>query len=267
MTSMSDALRVLHLTDPHLHHDRAARMGGMDTRQSWNAVLDAVAAQPRPDLILLTGDIVHDQRAETYRGVMDDLSALGAPALLLPGNHDDAALFRAVVPAHGPVARPDLYRVGDWLVVLLDSTVLGAAHGHLCEERLTGLRRALALHPGCPTLVTLHHQPVPVGSAWLDRLGLDNAEALLAVIDTSPQVKALLWGHVHQDLDRCRGAVRLLATPSTCMQFRPNQDRPGFDDRAPGWRWLTLHPDGQIDTTVGRLPDVPEGLRVGTIAY
>lgn len=267
MAAEEAPLRVLHLTDPHLHHDPDARMGGMDTRRSWNAVLAAVAAQAKPDLVLVTGDIVHDHDAETYRGVMRDLAALGAPALLLPGNHDDSALFRATIPEQGAVARPSHCRVGNWLIILLDSTVTGAAHGHLDTDQLAGLRHALRTHPDCQVLVCLHHHPVPMGSSWLDRIGVNNGDALFSVVDDCPRVRLVLWGHVHQVHDSWRGAVRLLATPSTCMQFRPNQDHPGFDDQPPGWRWLELSPDGAVSTTVGRLPELPEGLRVGEISY
>jgi len=84
----------------------------------------------------------------------------------------------------------------------------------------------------------------------LDALGLLDAAAFLAILDRHPQVRGVAWGHAHQSLDLYRGAVRLMCTPSTCMQFRPRD--PGFvvDDRPPGYRVIDLLDDGGIATEV-----------------
>jgi Icc protein len=82
---------------------------------------------------------------------------------------------------------------------------------------------------------------------------LRNPEALFTVLDRFPQVRAVLWGHVHQEFDQLRDGVRLMATPSTCIQFAPNSVDFGLDELAPGYRWLRLHDDGQIETGVSRI--------------
>ncbi|WP_240554913.1 hypothetical protein [Oceanicoccus sagamiensis] len=46
------------------------------------------------------------------------------------------------------------------------------------------------------------------------------------MIDQFPSVRGILWGHIHQTIDRERNGVKLMATPSTCIQFAPNS--PGF---------------------------------------
>jgi len=47
--------------------------------------------------------------------------------------------------------------------------------------------------------------------------------------------------------------VRLLASPSTCVQFAPGSESFKVDDQPPGYRWLTLHTDGRIETGVSRV--------------
>jgi Icc protein len=69
-----------------------------------------------------------------------------------------------------------------------------------------------------------------------------------------PQIRAVIWGHVHQEFADRRGAVELLATPSTCVQFRPGIAKPEVDDRTPGYRWFDLGPDGTLETGVERVP-------------
>jgi Icc protein len=65
-----------------------------------------------------------------------------------------------------------------------------------------------------------------------------------------------LWGHVHQELERDRNGMLLMASPSTCVQFAPGQKNFKLDDMAPGYRWLRLHPDGRIETAVSRVTGV-----------
>jgi Icc protein len=60
----------------------------------------------------------------------------------------------------------------------------------------------------------------------------------------------MLWGHVHQASDHLRNGIRLMSTPSTCSQFRPNSDDFAVDERPPGYRWLELYPDGTIETEI-----------------
>ncbi|KZY89655.1 hypothetical protein A3742_24910 [Oleiphilus sp. HI0071] len=101
-------------------------------------------------------------------------------------------------------------------------------------------------------LVCLHHHPVEIGARWLDRIGLRNPEAFLNMVDSNDHVEAVLWGHIHQEFDEQRRGKRMLATPSTCIQFKPKSDNFGLDEVAPGYRWLKLYEDGSIETNVQR---------------
>jgi Icc protein len=105
-------------------------------------------------------------------------------------------------------------------------------------------------------LVCLHHHPVPMGSEWLDTQLVGSAERFFEVIDAHPRVRGILWGHVHQEYDDTRNGVRLLAVPSTCVQFKPGSADFAVDDTSPGYRWLDLHADGGIDTAVSRVEGI-----------
>jgi Icc protein len=87
----------------------------------------------------------------------------------------------------------------------------------------------------------------------MEPIGLRNPDALFAVLERFPQTRALLWGHVHQEFDQQRGGLRLMASPSTCIQFAPNSEDFGLDSLPPGYRWLRLLEDGQIETGVSRI--------------
>lgn len=246
-------LRFIQLTDTHLFDRADGTLRGLDTARSLSAVIAQVRArEPRIDGILATGDLSHDGGTPSYRRLMQLLAPLHAPVYCLPGNHDALGVFACVLKG-SQVQSGGRLLADNWQLIFLDTAVPGAVHGHLRPAELARLDRALSEQPDRHALVCLHHQPVPVGSAWIDRLMLDNAGAFFAVTDRHPQVRGILWGHVHQTFDATRNGVRLLASPSTCIQFKPGCEDFTLDEPCPGYRWLELCADGGIDTGVERL--------------
>ena len=244
------ALRVVQLTDTHFCAQRSDRLRGRNPDSTLRAVLEAIAAEGLPDLFLLTGDLAQDPCEAAYARLRDAIGNTGVPAWCLPGNHDDGELMRAELNRDG-LATPRARRLDGWLVVLLDSSVPGQAGGELGASELAALANTLASYPDDPALVCLHHPPVALGSRWIDALGLADAGAFFEVIDANSNVRAVLWGHAHQAWDSRWDDVLLLGTPSTSSQFTPGADEFTIDEDAPpGWRRLTLHPDGRVETEV-----------------
>jgi Icc protein len=137
--------------------------------------------------------------------------------------------------------------------VLLDSSVAGAVAGYLAPDQLELLDRALGSAGERFIMVCLHHHPVPIGCDWMDPLGLLNVDDLLPRLRSDKRVKVVLWGHIHQELDQQLDGIRLLATPSTCVQFAKHSADFATDTQAPGYRSFTLLPDGCFETRVSRV--------------
>ncbi|WP_304639653.1 3',5'-cyclic-AMP phosphodiesterase [Pseudomonas sp.] len=250
LANAPDHVNVIQLTDSHLFADDEARLLGLDTYASLNAVIDSVLAEHASiDLVLATGDIAQVASESAYQRFMSSIERLATPWYWLPGNHDDAELMSRL-GSEGGFSAPWV-DAGNWRLVMLDSSVSGSVAGYLSEEQL--LRLEQALDTTRHVLVCLHHHPVPIGVAWMDPIGLRNASALLDRLESSPAVRGVLWGHVHQEIDSQRGNIRLLATPSTCIQFAPGVTDFTTDQRQPGYRWLRLHTNGRIETGVSRL--------------
>ena len=246
-------VRALQITDTHLYADPAGALLGVATLESLDAVLELVRAEALPaDVTLATGDLVHDGSAAGYRTLSDRLGSLGCPTLALPGNHDDPGVLCEVLAAP-PVARIREARFADWQILLLDSTVPGSDGGRLDRAELDWLDGALGAAPAAHALVCLHHSPLPTGSDWLDTMALANAPEFFAALDRHPRVRGVLFGHIHQTLEAERNGVRILGSPSTCVQFAEVRPRFGVDPRPPGYRWLGLLPDGTIRSGVRRL--------------
>ena len=247
---MASALRLLHVTDTHLFATAGTRLRGVDTGQTLTAVLDhALGSGTRPDAVLATGDLSQDETAGSYVNFRRLTAERGLPVWCVPGNHDIPALLGAGLNG-APFTVGGHVVAGGWCIALLDSWVAGDHGGRLSAESLTALAQLLEAQRSRHVLIAVHHHVLPVGSRWLDELGLSNADELLALIDRHPQVRGIVAGHVHQASDQQRNGVRVITTPSTCFQFLPAVDDFALDTRPPGYRWLELLPDGNIRTNV-----------------
>ncbi len=242
------ALRLVQFTDPHLYADESGSLRGIATFPALARTIAHAQAHHPCEAMLLTGDLVQDDPGG-YASVRRAFGGLGRPVLCVPGNHDEPQVMRRELSRH-PFVVGGTVDLGAWRIVLLDSSVPGSAAGHLSRRSLTELDTALGAAPSRHALVCLHHHPVPMGSRWLDRVGLTNADELFAVLDRHRNVRTVLWGHVHQSFVALRGTVRLLATPATCAQFLPHSDEFAVDPRPPAYRTLELRSDGTLLTEV-----------------
>jgi len=247
-------LNILHLTDSHLTKNVKGELLGMNTRDSLDAVLNEVdKSHAEPDYVLATGDLAQDASKDAYQYFKSKMSRFDCPVSWFPGNHDDRDVMRQVVGQGAELNK--VFRIGRWQFILLDSMVSGKVHGFLENNELKVLESALNERPDLHTIVCLHHHPVDIESTWLDNIGLHNRDEFFHIIDQFDNVKAILWGHIHQQIDEKRKGVNLYATPSTCIQFLPKSNDFAVDTISPGYRWMKLFPDGEIETGVVRTKD------------
>nr|WP_262925837.1 3',5'-cyclic-AMP phosphodiesterase [Pseudomonas chlororaphis] len=261
-----DSVLLVQLSDSHLFAETDGALLGMNTADSLQRVIDLVLAQqPRIDLMLATGDLSQDGTLESYQRFRQLTRQIPAPGRWLPGNHDEPQVMQ-LATRDSDLLQP-IIDIGHWRITLLDSAVPGSVPGYLQDDQLQLLARSLGEAPERHHLICLHHHPVSIDCAWMEPIGLRNAEALFAVLDRFPQVRALLWGHVHQEIDRLRGDVRLLASPSTCIQFEPGSDDFKVEEQVPGYRWLRLLPDGRLETGVERVHGYAFSIDYGSNGY
>ncbi len=119
------ALKLIQISDCHVSAERGADYRGQNADRNLDSVLQAARAWD-PDLVLVTGDVSEDASTTSYARVAVKLGTLGSPLLVLPGNHDDPSVMRRHFH-NGPWGGPFVKEMGDWLLVLLDSSVPGSA--------------------------------------------------------------------------------------------------------------------------------------------
>lgn len=251
-------VRILQITDTHLFADTANTLLGINTHQSYHTVLDAILQQNLPiDLIVATGDLVQDQSPQAYQHFAQGIELIPAPCVWLPGNHDYQPAMVNSLKLAGISCAKEILIGSEWQILMLDSQLQDVPHGELSEQQLEWMKKCLDSQPQRTTLTMLHHHPLPSGCTWLDQHSLRNSHMLAEYLKGYPQVKAMLCGHIHQEMDEYWNGIRLLATPSTCVQFKPHCTNFELDTVAPGWRYLELtvdeHGDRQVSTQVYRL--------------
>lgn len=249
---VKDSVLLVQLSDSHLFAKADGTLLGMCTRDSLQKVIESVLAeQSQVDLVVASGDVSQDGSVESYEAFRQLSGEIDAPKRWFPGNHDESQ--EMLLAAQQSDLLDPVIDIGNWRVTLLDSSVPGSVPGYLADQQLQLLAQSLSEAPERHHLVCLHHNPVPIGCEWMNPIGLRNPDALFAVLERFPQVRAVLWGHVHQEYDQMRGDVRLLASPSTCIQFAPGSVDFKVDTTAPGYRWLRLYDDGRLETGVSRV--------------
>lgn len=248
-------LRFIQITDTHLVKAEDGHLLGLKTQYSLECVLNSVREENSHfDFFVVSGDISQDGSIESYQRLHESLSLFDVPSFWFAGNHDDPKNMHAV--CEGTEHLKSIIRTKDWQLVLLDSQVEGSVFGNLGDDQLELLEQALTERPDLHTLISLHHHPIPMESNWVDKIGVKNGEKLMEIARRHNNVKCILWGHVHQDSDRMVDGIRMLSTPSTCVQFTPKSADFDIDMVAPGYRRLQLNSDGSIETEVSRVKGI-----------
>lgn len=245
--------RFIQISDCHLGPLTSEALLGLNTDESLHDVLALIADKEQDfDHMVCTGDIASAGHDACYRRFVAIIRQyFSQPFAWLPGNHDSADLMAKIDLPQVPEGRA--VELGNWLVLLLNSVVPFKVHGNFEQAELNYLEHMLRANPEKHVMIMLHHQPVPVGSKWIDQYILRNADAFFSITDRFANVKAIVWGHVHQDFTSQRKHTQLIATPSTCVQFKPLCDDFTVDTLMPGYRWFNLYDDGSLETGVERV--------------
>ena len=237
-------MRVLHLTDPHLFAAKDGSLRGTATFASLSAVLEHYRASDwQADIAVVTGDLIQDDTAQAYANFRDLLSTLDLPVYCVPGNHDIRELMQATL-GEPPFYYCETFENDDWLIVGIDSCVHGSAGGAISDAEFDRMDAAINASAAAHVMLMLHHPPVPLGSRWLDSVGMDNGSTALERFAASGKVRLALFGHVHQDFRTEHKGVHILSTPSTCSQFAPGSVNFAIDNNPPAYRRVELLPDG-----------------------
>lgn len=222
---------IAQISDTHVLADGRLFRSLIDPAKRVRQAVDALNRLERKvAALILTGDLTDGGRREEYLALRHALDeALDYPVYLLPGNRDVAPTMRDVFDqhryfasdtrCHWSVAHEGVRIVG------LDTSVADAAHGELDEDQLAWLDRTLAADSR-PTLLALHHPPLPTHLGMMDRWGLAGTVGFDECIRRHRHVRLLTCGHLHRGMAAEFAGVRLNVCPSTAFTIAPDLYQP-----------------------------------------
>jgi Icc protein len=249
---VNNTVRILQITDCHLPASPDIAYRGINSHESLLHLLKSVdefAAKFAPDFILATGDLSEDGSPASYLWLQEYLGEFGVPVLALPGNHDDPEML-AETYADSPVDDITVSEHGEWQLIRMNTTLPGTPAGAINETSLASLEQVLGENKERPRLIALHHQPVPVGSPWIDKYRLQEPEEFLTLIDQCEGVKAVVWGHVHQVFAESRNGIAMYSGPSSARNGIPGKQEFTADTMGPACRWIELCDEGVVRTGI-----------------
>ncbi|MEO0486317.1 MAG: metallophosphoesterase [Pseudomonadota bacterium] len=229
--------RFIWLSD--LHYLAEGLVQGHDPRVRLQAAISLINAHySDAGFVVISGDMVETPTAANYAALARELSQLSIPYLPLPGNHDD----RALMARH--LLLPDTVMDGfvqyevafdGARLVCLDTLKPGSDAGELCEARRDWLRNRLA-HRVTPTLLFMHHPPMPLGLPMLDPDRLEDGDSLLTLLETSGGIDFIGTGHVHRHIYGTHRGMGFATLGSVLYQAPPPD---------PPWTWAGFKPSGE----------------------
>ena len=202
----------------------AADWSHIDTAACLTRAIAALnARRPRPDVMVITGDLVDHGGPEEYANLRAILDAALMPIYVIPGNHDSREALRAAFARDGyfPATGFLHYAVEAYpmRIIGLDTHIPGEHGGLLCGERLAWLERTLAMASSKPTLLMMHHPPFPTGIAHMDAHALHNPSEFAEVVRRHGQIARILCGHLHRTIDHRFAGTVAGTCPSTAHQL------------------------------------------------
>jgi 3',5'-cyclic-AMP phosphodiesterase len=219
---------IAQISDTHIALDTAD--ADQRIRDFERTIADINALDPAPDVIVHTGDIVHNGRQDEYAQAAAILAKARASVYVLAGNKDNRANLRAAFSAGGYLA-PDSdfidYAVEDYSVRLIavDTLSSGSNKGDFCLERARRLIGMIDAETTMPIAVFAHHPPfeVPVGP---DPLNFETPEMMARLnqaLQHSGRVVAVISGHVHRGTAGHVGSIPATVMPSTATTLRKGE--------------------------------------------
>jgi len=215
-------MRIVHLSDIHLTQN-GYEIWETNTMDHFNRAIELISELENIDAIIVTGDLSNDGSEWTYRYIDKAFQKVGIPTYCCPGNHDDIGLmlneYHPLFYHIEPCAK-----IGGYKFVILNSAIPEMSRGELGIETFQFLRQQLD-DLAVPTIISFHHPAIEPGG-WLSRKLLENRKDFNDLIENYPNVKMVLYGHLHYNIQHIINEVIYSAAPSVGFAF--DKDLPKF---------------------------------------
>lgn len=257
--------RLLHITDLHIRPQADDTLAGILPDVNLKAVLEeAHQLYTKFDQIIISGDLAQDPCLASYQRIREILASYQTPVLSVPGNHDDLKMMHAVLNSVQFSCASEL-EIDGWQIICVNSQQANSNQGWISPAELQKLNCAFV--KPIPVLLVIHHHFLDTGSSWMDRMKIGNAAEFLELIAQQEQLKLVIHGHIHQELQWQYQNVNVVSTPSTAVQFAPLATSFQLTTTAPAYRIIDLDTHGNFITHCQYLSNPPQTPDVISKAY
>jgi len=224
-------MRVVQISDLHMTPSGEILHGLDPVARLRACVADINLRASDAELCIATGDLADKGETGAYELVRECLNDLSMPYCALIGNHDHRQRFQQVFSdtpsdTHGFVQYS--LKVGDAVLLCLDTVEPGSSAGSYCEQRCEWLTTELAKWRDHNVYVFMHHPPFAIGLPGLDVIRLLDSARIEALLHDAPQVRHIFFGHVHRPVSGSWHGVAFSALPGTLHQAALDFDSPPF---------------------------------------
>lgn len=227
--------KLIWLSDLHFSADGMVQ--GADPRERLFAATEYINHNySDAEGCVISGDLVNRGTRKDYVALSEALALLRLPVFPLVGNHDNRTLLRSHLPvpnnAHDKFVQYDA-QIGNVRILCLDTQKEGFDGGEFCAERAAWLRSKSLNSPKQPVLVFAHHPPLELGLPMQDQDCLRDSAALLSALNEIPQLRYMLFGHVHRST--CGSLDGIPFATMRSLQYQAPPPRPD-------WTWDMFRP-------------------------
>jgi Icc protein len=255
-------MKIVQISDCHLYADsNKAGYRQVNPYQSLSRVLKKVS-ELKPVLVIASGDISSDKTLQSYQHFSSLWQAanLACKLIVMPGNHDEVSAMQAHFAPHqlslgGAICQTDV-----WQIHCLNSKIAEATNadssqetrGQVSKSELLQLQSAISSAPNLRHLIAVHHHPIDCGG-WMDVHEWINRQDFVDLVAATPQIKGVIYGHIHHASEQQQGECLFMSCPSTCWQWA-TQESFAASEESPGFRLIELKTNGQLSSQIIRIP-------------
>jgi Icc protein len=221
-------MRIAHISDFHLPTKPGQRVN--ETLPDANLVQAVTVLKqqaPKPDLIVLGGDLLEDGQKGNYEAIAELFKDVQVPVLTVVGNHDDLKALKKsslVEKGRGYSGYASVDH-GEFHIVILNTAGTGKSYGKIEEEQLLWLSHDLWANQDKPALIFMHHHPILSRIPWLDKMKLENAEAFWDIVPPySKNILGVFFAHLHIQISATVRGILVASPPAVCFQYSGNND-------------------------------------------
>lgn len=235
---------IAQISDCHLFGDKNKKINGSNSYQNLKSVLEYIVSKEKLDFIVVSGDLSQDCTVESYQHLLNLLNETRIKYYLLPGNHDEVSVLNKVFDYRWEKGKVDYcFDLDNWFIYFIDTARYPDDSGQLSFEQISKLEAALNQNKTKPTIIFMHHHPIKLNSKWIDKMILKEYEAFNKTVEKNPQIKAVLFGHIHQIFEAMINTTFYASAPATCYQVLSKTEKFTMDKLTPGYRLIELDGD------------------------